>query len=236
MFERPTIGILGGMSAVATTEYYERINSLVQAELGGHTLPELLISSVNFAKIANCIHQNKWEEAAEYLSQKAQFLERGGASYLFMATNTMHKVQEEIKANINIPFIDIFSTVAKAANKKGLKKLSLLGTLAVMNDTFFTEAYQKVGIEIMTPTDEDKDEIHRVIFEELTHSRFLPSAKERFVEIISDLSHRGAEGVIFGCTEITLLLNSSDIPSIPIFDTTTLHCQRAADIYLGKSF
>lgn len=231
-----TIGILGGMSAVATAQYYELINRLVQAELGGHNLPELLISSVNFGKIVDCIHSENWEEAAGYLTQKAVQLEKAGVDAIFMATNTMHIVQESIKSQINIPLIDIFETVAMAARKKGLKKLALLGTMPVMTDPFFAEAYNEVGIDVITPTIEDKKAIHRIIFEELTHNRFTTDSKQRYIAIIDKLTDQGAEGVIFGCTEITLLLNSSDIPSIPIFDTTTLHCQRAADIYLGKSF
>lgn len=229
-----TIGILGGMSAVATAQYYELINRLVQAVLGGHNLPELLISSVNFGKIADCIHSENWEEAATYLTEKAMQLEKAGVDAIFMATNTMHKVQESIKSQINISFIDIFDTVAIAAKKKGLQKLALLGTMPVMTDSFFVEAYKKVGIEIITPSLEDKKAIHRIIFDELTNNRFITDSKQRYIDTIHKLSALGAEGVIFGCTEITLLLGASDIPEIPIFDTTGLHCQRAADIYLGK--
>lgn len=226
------IGILGGMSPVATGEYYQIINQLVKEKRGGHHSAELLINSVDFAVIERCVRTAHWEEAAEYLSQKARQLERGGASCLFLATNTMHKVREAIISAISIPFVDIFETVGRAILQKDLKKVGLLGTYPVMNDAFYRDVFHQQGIEIISPNDDQKTEIDRIIFDELTKFKFLPEAKSYYLNTIQELRTKGAEGIILGCTEIKLLIQENDVPSLPLFDTTQLHCAAAADICL----
>ena len=223
-----TIGLLGGMSAASTTEYYELVNKKVNTILGGHALPEMIICSVNFATIERCIREEKWEEAAEYLVEKARRLEAAGVDYIFLGTNTMHRVREEIKKAITVPFIDIFETVSTAIRSKGMSKVGMLGTYPVMTDAFYFEAYKQCEVDLVVPNEKDKIEINRVIFEELTHNTLLPASKAYYLDVIASLVDQGAEGVILGCTEIKLLIGQQDIPQVPLFDTLELHCDKAA--------
>lgn len=229
-----TIGILGGMSSAATGEYYNLINQKVKEIKGGHNIAELIICSVNFANIERFVRTNNWEEAAEYLANKAKKLEDAGAVCLFLGTNTMHKVRKEIKEAISIPFIDIFETVSKEIKSTGKTKIGILGTYPVMNDQFYIDAYNECGVELVSPNEEEKKEIDRIIFDELTHHKFLSSSKEYYIKIINNLSNRGAEGIILGCTEIKMLVSQNDVEGIQLFDTTDLHCQLAAKICTGE--
>ena len=228
------IGLLGGMSAVATQEYYDIINRKVKEAKGGHNIAEIIIYSVNFAEIEQFIHRNTWDEAADYLVKKAKKVEAAGASCLLLGTNTMHRVRAEIKAAIRIPFIDIFETVSEEIKEKGKSKVGLLGTYPVMSDAFYINAYKSCGISILVPNEPERKEINRIIFEELTHHKINNTSKEYFLEIIRGLAAEGAEGVILGCTEIKMLINQEDVPEIPLFDTLELHCHKAANICIGN--
>lgn len=228
-----TIGILGGMSSAATGEYYQLINEKVRQIRGGHHIAEMIICSVNFATIEHYIRNNKWAEAGAYLAEKAQGLEQAEASCLFLATNTMHKVRDDIKAAISIPFIDIFETVSKEIKSRGLSRIGILGTYPVMSDAFFIEAYGAFGVELIAPEEDEKKEIDRIIFDEMTHHTFLPNSKKYYLRTIQNLADRGADGIILGCTEIKMLINQDDIPEVPLFDTTELHCEMAAKICTG---
>lgn len=228
-----TIGILGGMSSVATGEYYNLINNNVRETLGGLNIAEMVIVSVNFGNIERFVRTENWEEAGEYLIEKAKRLEAAGADCLFLATNTLHKVRDKIKEAITIPFIDIFETVSKEIIKNGKFKIGMLGTYAVMNDPFFANAYKEFNVEIINPNEDEKKEINRIIFEELTKNIFLPASKEYMIQAIKNLSDKGAEAVILGCTEIKLLINQTDLAEITLFDSTTLHCDLAAKICTG---
>lgn len=232
--ELKTIGILGGMSSAATAEYYKLINQKVKASKGGHTIAELLICSVNFANIERYVRSQNWQEASKYLAEKAIHLEKGGASCLFLATNTMHKVREQIKEAITIPFIDIFETVSRKITSQGKSKIGMLGTYPVMTDSFYTEAYKEFGIELINPNEEEKTAIDRIIFDELTNHVFLESSKDYFLQVMHNLHQKGAEGIILGCTEIKLLITQNDIKEVPLFDTTELHCEVAAKICTGE--
>jgi aspartate racemase len=229
-----TIGILGGMSSAATGEYYQLINQKVKEIKGGHNIAEMIICSVNFANIEQFIRMNDWAAAGKYLAEKAQSVERAGATCLFLGTNTMHKVREDIKDAISIPFIDIFETASKAIKREGLSKMGILGTYPVMSDPFYVEAYAAFDVELISPSEEERQEINRIIFDELTHHQFLPASKDYYIQVIKNLVDRGAEGVILGCTEIKMLLSQEDIPEVPLFDTTDLHCEMAANICTGK--
>lgn len=232
--ELKTIGILGGMSSAATGEYYSLINQKVKEIKGGHNIAEMIICSVNFANIERYVRTGNWDDAATYLVGKAQQVELAGATCLFLATNTMHKVRSQIKAAISIPFIDIFETVSKEIKAMEKSKVGILGTYPVMTDEFYIQAYRENGIEIMGPAEDEKREIDRIIFEELTHHKFLPSSKEYYLDIIRKLAQEGAEGVILGCTEIKMLIGQEDILDIPLFDTTEVHCSMAAKICAGE--
>lgn len=229
-----TIGIMGGMSSVATGEYYQLINQKVRDSLGGFDIAELLICSVNFGNIERLVRAGEWDEAGEYLAGKARQLEAGGAEAIFLATNTMHKVREAIKSTISIPFVDIFETVAKEIKKQGKSKIGLLGTYPVMTDAFYVNVFKDFGIEIIAPNEADKQEVDRIIWDEMTKGKFLPKSKTQFIEIVDRLADQGAEGVILGCTEIKILISQIDVPKTPLFDTTTLHCNLAADLCTGK--
>ena len=230
-----TIGLMGGMSSAATAAYYEIINQKVKTVKGGHNIAEIIICSVNFAVIEQYIREEAWEEAAHYLVEKAQRLEAAGVSCIFLGTNTMHRVREQIKAAISVPFIDIFETVSAEIKSQGKSTIGLLGTYPVMSDNFFVQAYQDCGIEVMTPSEEEKKEIDRVIFEELTQHQINAEAKDYYLEVIRKMAAQGAEGVILGCTEIKLLVQQEDIPEVPLFDTLELHCEKAARICMGEA-
>lgn len=229
-----TIGILGGMSSASTSEYYDLINQKVNEKKGGHNIAEIVISSVNFANIERFVRSDSWDEAGAYLAAKAQNLERAGVTCIFLSTNTMHKVRDEIKKAITIPFIDIFETASNEikANKK--TKVGILGTYPVMTDEFYKKAYQDNGVELISPSEEEKKEIDRIIFDELTHNKFLAESKQYYIETVKKLADRGAEGVVLGCTEINMLISQVDTPDIQLFDTTDLHCEMAARICLGE--
>ncbi|MBN1873543.1 MAG: aspartate/glutamate racemase family protein [Anaerolineae bacterium] len=228
-----TIGILGGMSTEATREYYQLINAGVQALKGEHNGAELIIYSVNFQNIERLIRTRQWEAAGDYLAQKAKQLEAGGAEYLFLATNTLHIVRDAITSAISIPFIDIFEVAARAVQQQGLRKVGLLGTYPVMTDVFYQQAYQAHNISVLTPSESEKREIDRIIFDEMCHHQFLPASKQYFIDTVGRLRDQGAEGVILGCTEIKMLVNQADFSDFPVFDTTTLHCEKAVRLCVG---
>lgn len=229
-----TIGILGGMSSEATGEYYRLINQKVKESEGAYNIAEILINSVNFANIERFVRTDNWDDAGNYLAHKAKSLEDAGASCIFLATNTMHKVRDSIKEATSIPFIDIFETVCTEIKTQGKTKVGILGTYPVMSDHFYIDAYEKNGIELVSPDEADKKEIDRIIFDELTQNKFLDSSKAFYQHVMQKLIDNGAEGVILGCTEIKMLINQKDVTDIPLFDTTDLHCDMAAKICTGE--
>lgn len=229
-----TIGILGGMSSAATGEYYKLINEKVKEIRGGYEIAELMICSVNFGNIERYVRTKDWDGAGKYLAEKAKNVENAGASCLFLATNTMHRVREDIKAAISIAFIDIFETVSKEIKQQGKSRVGILGTYAVMTDDFYVDAYREFGVELIAPDEAPKRKLDRIIFEEMTNHIFTESSKQYFKTVIQQLAEKGAEGVILGCTEIKMLIHQSDVPDIPLFDTTTLHCDLAAKISCGE--
>lgn len=228
-----TIGILGGMSSEATGEYYRLINQKVKATQGSYNIAELIVCSVNFANIERFVRTDSWDDAGFYLAQKAKSLERAGAACIFLGTNTMHKVRRHIKDAITIPFIDIFDTVCNEIRAQGKTRVGILGTYPVMTDEFYIEAFQENSVGLISPNEEDKREIDRIIFEELTQNIFLDSSKVFYKNTIRKLYEQGAEGVVLGCTEIKMLINQGDVKDIPLFDTTDLHCDMAAKICTG---
>lgn len=222
-----TIGVLGGMSSQATAEYYRLLNSGVQAILGDRNAAEILLCSVNFQNIERFVRNGQWDDAGTYLAEKACCLERGGADFIVMNSNTMHRVAYRIVEAIRIPFIDMYDVTAQAIRGQGLHKVGILGTLPVMTDSFYLEAYEKRGVELISPNEEAKREVDRIIFDELCRGHFLPVSKEYYCQVIHELECKGAQGIILGCTEIKLLINQSNLPDFPVFDTTTLHCEEA---------
>jgi aspartate racemase len=218
---------------VATAEYYRLINDKVREKMGGFASAEMIISSVNFANIEKMVRGKNWELAAQYLVQKAQELEKAGVDFLLLGTNTMHRVRDAIKQSINIPFIDIFETVAAEIKRKNIHTIGILGTYPVMNEDFYKKVFADLRIEAISPDDEDKHSIDMIIFDELTKNIFKQESQQKFIEVINNLVSLGAKGIVLACTEIKLLVDQKDVPKVPLFDTTTLHCEKAAKLCVG---
>jgi len=228
-----TIGVLGGMSSVASAEYYRRINEGVNAHEGGHSAAELVLYSVDFGVIEGFIRDEDWDRAAEYLAERAQRVERAGAEFLILATNTMHRVAAELQDAIGIPLIHIVDVTADAAIADGVRTLGLLGTAPVMEAAFYRARFAGYGLEVLVPPERDRAVVHRVIFEELTHGIIDGRSREEYVRIMRDLVGQGAQGIVLGCTEISLLVAPEDLPGPVLYDTTARHVDRAVRISLG---
>jgi len=228
-----TIGVLGGMSSVASAEYYRRINEGVNAHEGGHSAAELVLYSVDFGVIEGFIRDEHWDRAAEYLAERAQRIERAGAEFLILATNTMHRVAAELQDAIGIPLIHIVDATAEAAIADGVHTLGLLGTAPVMEADFYRARFAGYGLEVLVPPERDRALVHRVIFEELTRGIIDGHSRQEYVRIMRDLVDQGAQGIVLGCTEISLLVAPDDVPGTVLYDTTALHVDRAVRISLG---
>jgi aspartate racemase len=228
-----TIGVLGGMSSVATAEYYRRINEGVNAHRGGHSAAEIVLYSVDFGMIEGFIRHEQWDQAADYLAERAQRLERAGAEFLILATNTMHRVAVELQDAIGIPLVHIVDATADAATADGANTLGLLGTTPVMEADFYRARFADHGFAVLVPAERDRALVHRVIFEELTRGIIDDHSRQEYLRIMGDLVGRGAQGIVLGCTEISLLVAAEDMPGTVLYDTTALHVDRAVSISLG---
>lgn len=222
-----TIGLIGGMSWESTVTYYEIINRTIKEELGGLHSGKLVLFSVDFQEIEECQAKGEWNKSAEILTKAAQSLEKAGADFIVICTNTMHKIAPDIQKNINIPILHIAEATADELDRKDIKKVALLGTKYTMEQDFYKNKLIDRGIEVVIPDDEDRAEVNRVIYEELCLGKILPSSKKRFLEVMNKLVGKGAQGVILGCTEIGLLVQQKDT-SISLFDTAAIHAKRAA--------
>lgn len=230
-----TIGMIGGMSWESTVEYYRILNQTVKARAGGFHSAKILMFSVDFAEVEQMQHQGRWSEAAQLLAQAAQRLEAGGADFIILCTNTMHKAATEIERSIHIPFLHIADPTGAAIQAKGLKTVGLLGTRFTMEESFYkTRLSERFQLQVLVPDDREREMIHRVIYEELCMGKILPTSKAQYQETISRMIDRGAEGVILGCTEIGLLIQLQDV-RVPVFDTTYLHAVAAASHALDGS-
>ena len=222
-----TIGLIGGMSWESTVTYYQIINETIKKELGGLHSAKILLYSVDFAEIEKCQADGDWEKSAEILSEAAINLEKAGADFIVICTNTMHKVAPQIQNKINIPIIHIAEATAHELKENSIKKVALLGTKYTMTQDFYKSKIKEAGIEVIIPDEKDIETVNDIIYNELCLGNILNSSKEKYVEIIEKLSKKGAEGVILGCTEIGLLINQNDT-SLPVFDTTKIHAEKAA--------
>ena len=228
-----TIGVLGGMSSAASAEYYRRINEGVNQHLGGYAAAEVVLYSVDFAVIEGFIRQELWDQAAEYLGERARRLERAGAAFVVMATNTMHQVAIQVQDAIGIPLVHIVDPTADAAAADGATMLGLLGTAPVMEADFYRARFAGFGFEVLVPPAQDRALVHRVIFEELTRGVIDDRSRQEYLRIMGDLVDRGAQGIVLGCTEIGLLVTPQDLTDVVLYDTTALHVERAVRISLG---
>lgn len=224
-----TIGLIGGMSWESSIEYYRIINETAKEKLGGLHSAKSLMVTVDFAEIEKLQHADRWDEAGQILVKCAQDLERGGADFIVLCTNTMHKLADQITANVNIPFLHIADATAEKIVKAGIKRIGLLGTRFTMEHDFYKgRLVNKFGLDVITPEKEDRDIVHRVIYEELVLGKIVKSSRREYIRIMNDLLTQGAEGVILGCTEIELLIKDGDCTA-PLFPTTKIHAIAAVE-------
>ena len=224
-----TIGLIGGMSWESTAHYYRLLNEAVKARLGGLHSAKCLLASVDFAEIEPLQRAGRWDEAGAILNRAALGLERAGADLLLICANTMHKVAEQTLRGVRIPLIHIADATAARVRAAGIRRVALLGTRYVMEQDFYRQRLaDRYGLEVLVPGPADRTEVNRVIFEELCLGRTAPASKARYVAIMEALVRDGAEGVIAGCTEITMLVQQPDV-SVPLFDTTEIHALAAVE-------
>ena len=221
------IGLIGGMSWESSAVYYKLVNEKVKAALGGFASCRCLMYSVNFATIEQLQHQDDWDTLDELMADAARRLYKGGADIIVLCTNTMHLCSQAITDAVPIPFLHIADATAKAIQGQQLQTVGLLGTKFTMEKDFYKGLLaNKYGIHTLIPTDEERAQIHRIIYEELVLGIIKDDSREIYKQIIRQLENRGAEGVVLGCTEIPLLIAASDV-NIPTFDTTTIHVEQA---------
>lgn len=226
-----TIGLIGGMSWESTVTYYQLINETVKQQLGGLHSGKILLYSVDFAQIEEYQAQGEWEKSGEVLAQAAVNLEKAGADFLVICTNTMHKVAPQIQARIGIPILHIAEATAQALKERGITKVGLLGTKYTMTQAFYKDKLTEAGIEVVIPDAAGVETVNDVIYQELCLGIIRPESREKFLQIIEQLGHAGAQGVILGCTEIGLLVKQEDT-AMPVFDTTRIHGEKAARMAL----
>jgi len=231
-----TIGLLGGMSWESTVTYYQLINEGIKARLGGLHSAKIVLCSVDFHEIEELQRQGDWDAAGAMLAQAGRSLEATGADFLVICTNTMHKVVPAIAAEIAIPILHIAAATAAAIQAQGLKTIGLLGTQFTMEQAFYKERLtEQHGLQVLVPEASDRATIHRIIYDELCLGKIESSSRDAYLAIIQTLQQQGAEGIIAGCTEITLLINQTDL-TIPLFDTTALHATAAVEFALSDIF
>ncbi len=228
-----TIGLLGGMSWESSIEYYRIINETTKARLGGLHSAKSVMVSVDFAEIEILQHQGKWAEAAQQLVDSARSLENAGADFMVLCTNTMHKVAEDIQASITIPLLHIADATAQRVKEAGIQRIGLLGTRFTMEEEFYKGRLSQIhDLHVSVPNAEEREIVHHVIYEELVMGEIRQQSREQYVRIIEQMVNAGAEGVILGCTEIGLLIHKQDA-RVPLFDTTRIHAEAAADYALN---
>jgi aspartate racemase len=222
-----TIGLIGGMSWESTITYYRIVNEVMKEQLGGLHSAKCLLYSVDFQEIEECQAKGEWEKSGEILANAAVNLEKAGADFIIICTNTMHKVAPQIQAQIEIPIIHIAEATAEELRKNDIKRVALLGTRYTMMQDFYKSKLIDKQIEVLIPNEKDIEIINSVIYNELCLGIISEKSKAEFLRIIESLSSSGAQGVILGCTEIGLLVNQTDTATL-LFDTTYIHATRAA--------
>ena len=228
-----TIGLIGGMSWESTIPYYRLINEGIKQHLGGLHSASLLLHSVDFHEIEACQASGEWDKAGEILAQAALGLERAGAEGILLCTNTMHKVASHIETCCSLPFLHIADATGRAIAATGMQRVALLGTRYTMEQDFYRGRLEtQFGIESIVPDEADRARINQIIFEELCLGTFSDASRHYYLSVIDKLAKQGAQGVIFGCTEIGLLVPAEESP-IPVFDTTAIHAVDAVEFMLS---
>lgn len=224
-----TIGLIGGMSWESSKLYYEFLNTKAKALLGGSHSAKCIMVSVDFAEIEKLTFKGDWNAIGVLMKDAAQQLERAGAEVILLCTNTIHLVSHYIAENVQIPFLHIATPTGEAIQKRGLKKVALLGTKFTMEEEFYTKTLSdEFGLEILIPEPSNRQLVHDIIYDELVKGQFTQASKQKVVAVIKALEDRGAEGVILGCTELPILITRQDV-DLPTFDTGKLHAHAAVE-------
>ena len=221
-----TVGIIGGLSPESTILYYQGINQGVRARLGGHHAGRVLIDSLDFGEFVALKEKGDWDTQSKLLCEAAQNLENGGADFIILATNTMHKMADDIAASVLIPFLHLADATADHIIADEINTVALLGTRYTMELDFYKGRLESKGIDVLIPDDQGRADVHNIIYDELCHGHVVERSRGRYIEIIHQLRDQGAQGVILGCTEIGMLIKASDL-DIQVFDTTEIHIQAA---------
>ena len=229
------IGLIGGMSWVSSAEYYRLINQLVGERLGGLHSARLLLYSVDFEEVETFQREGRWDDAAIMLADAARALERAGADFLVLCTNTMHKVADALEKSTSLPLLHICDVAGAAIRERGLGTVGLLGTRFTMEQPFYRERLEeRFGLRVLIPPEEEREAIHRIVFQELCLGLIEAASKQACLGVIGGLAGRGAEGIVLACTELPLLMAQSDV-RLPLFDTTWLHAEAAVKLALSES-
>lgn len=225
-----TIGLIGGMSWESSAEYYRLINQDMKTRLGGHRNARSIMATVCFEEIKELQHAERWDELGQCMQQAARQVEAGGADFVLLCTNTMHRVAPAIESVLSVPFIHIVDPTGQALREAGIRRVGLLGTRFTMEQDFYRARMTAMhGIDVLVPDESDRERVHQIIYDELCHGIVRDDARAEYQRIIASLQEQGAEGVILGCTEITLLIGQDDV-ELPVFDTTALHAQAAVTL------
>jgi aspartate racemase len=227
-----TIGIVGGLSPESTVEYYEHITRTYTERFGDFGYPQIAIYSVCFQTYVDWCNQDRWSDVARGLSLAAQRLVAAGADFLVIATNTMHIVLDQVQASVDVPVLSLLDALGDAILARGMRTVGLLGTRFTMEKPFYREALADRGISVLVPDAADREDINRVIYDELVAGRIRQQSRALYLSIIDRLAARGAQGIVLGCTEIPLLVREQDV-DLPLFNTTTLHAEAALNYALN---
>jgi len=219
-----TIGLIGGMSYSSTIIYYEHLNKLSNDHFDNLTTPKIILSSLNFSLIEVLQHDHKWDELGHMLNKEAKTLEQAGAEVLALCTNTMHKVSDAMLDNVSIPFVHIAESTAKQIINDGFKKPALLATKFTMEEEFYISKLSNYGLSPIIPTEESREILHSVIYDELCFNVKTDISRDKFINIALEVQNNGADSVILGCTEVGMLLNTENV-KLPVYDTVEVHCK-----------
>jgi aspartate racemase len=229
------IGLIGGMSWESTVPYYRQINETVKEQLGGLHSAKIILYSVDFHEIERLQHDGDWKAAAAILADAARALERAGADFMVLCTNTMHKVATEIEAAVEIPLFHIADPTAEEITQAGFSTVGLLGTRFTMEQDFYKERLQaRHGLQVLIPTEDDREVVHRIIYEELCLGKVRAESRTEYRRVMAQLIRQGAQAIILGCTEISLLVTQQD-SAVCLFDTTAIHARKAARWALAEN-
>lgn len=229
-----TIGLIGGMSWESTAVYYRLLNEGVKEHLGGLHSAEIVMVSVDFEPIEKLQHAADWAGAARVLIEAARRVEAGGADFLLICANTMHRLADDVADAVGIPLLHIADATADAVRAEGLKRVGLLGTRFTMEEDFYKgRLTEQHGLEVMVPDERDREIVHRIIYDELCLGEIRDASRQAFIRIIEGLTTRGTQGIILGCTEIPLLVGDDDV-WVQLFDTTAIHAQKAVALALAS--